>query len=113
MARASWAGNSWPTRARRNGAPTLPCPFSSLTSPEAGEYFIQRGKGAIEAAKKILPQLEVTEISTKGNPEVTRQMTADYLTSHPKGKILMWCHIDQIRWGCFRRSRLPTGSMIA
>ena len=81
--------------------------------PEAGEYFIQRGKGAIEAAKKILPRLEVTEISTKGNPEVTRQMTADYLTSHPKGKILMRATSIRIRWGCFRRSRLPTGSMIA
>ena len=67
--------------------------------PEAGEYFIQRGKGAIEAAKKILPQLEVTEISTKGNPEVARQMTADFLTAHPKGKILMWCHMDQMTMG--------------
>ena len=63
--------------------------------PEAGEYFIQRGKGVVDAAKKILPNVEVTEISTKGSPEVTRQMTADYLTAHPKGKILMWCHIDQ------------------
>lgn len=67
--------------------------------PEAGEYFIQRGKGAIDAAKKILPQLEVTVISTKGNPEVARQMTADYLTAHPKGKILMWCHMDQMTMG--------------
>lgn len=67
--------------------------------PEAGEYFIQRGKGTVDSAKKILPQLEVSQISTKGSPEVTRQMTADFLTAHPKGKILMWCHIDQNTMG--------------
>lgn len=63
--------------------------------PEVGKNFIDRANGCIDAVKKGLPGTEVFEISTGGSPEITRQKTADFLTAHPKGKILMWCHIDQ------------------
>ena len=36
---------------------------------------------------------------TEGDPEVTRQRTADFLTAHPDGKLMMWCHIDQNTMG--------------
>lgn len=67
--------------------------------PESGVNFITRANSCIDAVKKIMPGVEVYEISTEGSPEVTRQKTADFLTAHPEGKIMMWCHIDQNTMG--------------
>lgn len=67
--------------------------------PEAGVNFITRANSCIAAVKSAMPDVEVFEISTEGNPEVTRQKTADFLTAHPTGKIMMWCHIDQNTMG--------------
>ena len=63
--------------------------------PQAGVNFITRANSCIEAVKKVMPDVEVFEISTEGSPEITRQRTADFLTAHPEGKIMMWNHIDQ------------------
>lgn len=63
--------------------------------PQAGVNFITRANSAIAAVKKAMPDVKVFEISTEGSPEVTRQRTADFLTANPKGKIMMWNHIDQ------------------
>lgn len=67
--------------------------------PESGVNFIQRAEGCKEAVLGAMPDTEVVEISTEGDPEVTRQRTADFLTAHPEGKIMMWCHIDQNTMG--------------
>ncbi len=67
--------------------------------PEAGVNFITRANSCIDAVKAVMPDVEVFEISTEGNPEVTRQKTADFLTAHPAGKIMMWNHIDQNTMG--------------
>lgn len=67
--------------------------------PESGVNFITRANSCIEAVKAVMPDVEVFETSTDGNPEVTRQRTADFLTAHPTGKIMMWCHIDQNTMG--------------
>jgi ribose transport system substrate-binding protein len=67
--------------------------------PESGVNFITRANSAIAGVKSIMPDVEVFEISTDGSPEVTRQKTADFLTAHPEGKIMMWCHIDQNTMG--------------
>jgi ribose transport system substrate-binding protein len=67
--------------------------------PEAGVNFIIRANSCIEAVRKAMPDVEVFEISTDGNPEVTRRRTADFLTSQPNRKIMMWCHIDQNTMG--------------
>ncbi|HWR11812.1 MAG TPA: sugar ABC transporter substrate-binding protein [Rectinemataceae bacterium] len=63
--------------------------------PQAGVNFIIRANSAIAAVKKAMPDVKVFETSTEGSPEVTRQRTADFLTANPKGKIMMWNHIDQ------------------
>lgn len=63
--------------------------------PESGVNFIQRADGVKDCVTAEMPNVEVVEISTDGDPEVTRQRTADFLTAHPEGKIMMWCHIDQ------------------
>jgi ABC-type sugar transport system, periplasmic component len=67
--------------------------------PESGVNFIQRAEGCKEAVIAAMPDVEITEISTDGDPEVTRQRTADFLTANPEGKIMMWCHIDQNTMG--------------
>lgn len=67
--------------------------------PESGVNFIQRANGCIDSVTAAMPETEVFEISTEGDPEVTRQRTADFLTAHPEGKIMMWCHIDQNTMG--------------
>lgn len=67
--------------------------------PESGINFIIRANSCIEHVKAKMPDVEVFEISTEGSPEVTRQRTADFLTAHPTGKIMMWCHIDQNTMG--------------
>lgn len=67
--------------------------------PESGVNFIQRAEGCKDSVLEALPKTEVFEISTEGDPEVTRQRTADFLTAHPDGKIMMWCHIDQNTMG--------------
>ena len=67
--------------------------------PEAGVNFIQRADGVKDSVAEFLPDTEVYEISTEGDPEVTRQRTTDFLTAHPEGKIMMWCHIDQNTMG--------------
>ena len=67
--------------------------------PESGVNFITRANSCIAAVKAAMPDVEVFEISTEGNPEVTRQKTADFLTAHPTGKIMMWNHIDQNTMG--------------
>lgn len=67
--------------------------------PESGQNFIDRANGCIAAAKAAMPDVKIVEISTDGNPEVTRQKTADFLTANPAGKIMMWCHIDQNTMG--------------
>lgn len=67
--------------------------------PESGVNFIQRAEGCKDSVLEALPETEVFEISTEGDPEVTRQRTADFLTAHPEGKIMMWCHIDQNTMG--------------
>ena len=67
--------------------------------PEAGVNFIQRAEGVIDAVTSRMPGVRVVEISTDGSPETTRQRTADFLTAHPQGRILMWCHIDQNTMG--------------
>ncbi|MFR5601333.1 MAG: substrate-binding domain-containing protein [Lachnospiraceae bacterium] len=67
--------------------------------PESGVNFIQRAEGCKDVIKEKMPESEIVEISTEGDPEVTRQRTADFLTAHPEGKIMMWCHIDQNTMG--------------
>lgn len=67
--------------------------------PESGVNFIQRADGCKDSVLAAMPGTEVFEISTDGDPEVTRQRTADFLTAHPEGKIMMWCHIDQNTMG--------------
>jgi len=67
--------------------------------PESGTNFIQRAEGCKTAVQAAMPEVEIVEISTDGDPEVTRQRTADFLTAHPEGKIMMWCHIDQNTMG--------------
>lgn len=67
--------------------------------PESGVNFIQRAEGCKDSVLEAMPNTEVFEISTEGDPEVTRQRTADFLTAHPEGKIMMWCHIDQNTMG--------------
>ena len=54
-AKAKWGANT-------------PMSLFIANHPEAGEYFIQRGKGTIDAAKKILPQLEVTRSAPREIP---------------------------------------------
>lgn len=63
--------------------------------PESGANFIARAEGCKDSVLAAMPDVEIVEISTEGDPEVTRQRTADFLTAHPEGKIMMWCHIDQ------------------
>ena len=67
--------------------------------PESGVNFIQRAEGCKDTVLAAMPETEVFEISTEGDPEVTRQRTTDFLTAHPEGKIMMWCHIDQNTMG--------------
>lgn len=67
--------------------------------PESGVNFIQRAEGCKAEVLKTMPETEIVEISTEGDPEVTRQRTADFLTAHPEGRIMMWCHIDQNTMG--------------
>lgn len=67
--------------------------------PESGVNFIQRAEGCKDAVQAAMPEVGITEISTDGDPEVTRQRTADFLTANPEGKIMMWCHIDQNTMG--------------
>ena len=67
--------------------------------PESGVNFIQRAEGCKDSVLSAMPETEVFEISTEGDPEVTRQRTTDFLTAHPEGKIMMWCHIDQNTMG--------------
>ena len=67
--------------------------------PESGANFIQRAEGCKETVSAAMPDAEITEISTDGDPEVTRQRTADFLTANPEGRIMMWCHIDQNTMG--------------
>ena len=65
----------------------------------AGGTFLLRANSCEEAVKAAYPDIEIYEIETQSNPETTRQATADFLTAHPEGKILMWCHIDQNTMG--------------
>ena len=67
--------------------------------PESGVNFIERAEGCKDAVKAVMPEVIINESSTDGDPEVTRQRTADYLTANPEGKIMMWCHIDQNTMG--------------
>ena len=67
--------------------------------PEAGINFITRANSCIEAVKAAMPDVEVIETNSEGSPEITRQKTADFLTAHPTGKIMMWCHVDQNTMG--------------
>jgi len=64
--------------------------------PEAGALFQSRAAGAIAGAKSILPNVKVFEDTTKGDPERCRQVVADFLTAHPKEKIILWTHVDQM-----------------
>lgn len=50
--------------------------------PESGVNFIERAEGCKDAVKAVMPEVIITEISTDGDPEVTRQRTADYLTAN-------------------------------
>lgn len=65
----------------------------------AGGTFLLRANSCEEAVKAVYPDIEIFEIETLSNPETTRQATADFLTAHPEGKILMWCHVDQNTMG--------------
>jgi len=67
--------------------------------PEAGVNFQIRANSVIQAVRAEMPNVRVIEISTDGNPEVTRRRTTDFLTANPVGKIMMWCHIDQNTMG--------------
>ncbi len=63
--------------------------------PEAGPAFAIRDQGAIKGAQSVFPNVKATEVSDKSDAATARQEAADYLTSHPTGKILIWTHVDQ------------------
>lgn len=66
-----------------------------IGQPEAGPLFQMRAEGAIKGAKSIFPDIEIVEDTSKGDPERTRALTADFLTAHPNQKIIIWAHVDQ------------------
>lgn len=64
--------------------------------PESGPLFQERARGAIAGAQAVFPNVKVFENTSKGDPERGRQITADFLTAHPTGKIIIWTHVDQM-----------------
>ncbi len=98
-ARTGYIGGELLTRVAKERWPNEKPTLFVAGHPESGRNFIDRANGCIEAVKANMPDVRIVEISTDGNPETTRQKTADFLTANPRGKIMMWCHIDQNTMG--------------
>ena len=76
-----------------------------LGYPEAGPVIADRSAAAIEAVKKIYPDIEVIEYSSKADTETSRSGMQDILTAHPEGNFLFWGHHDQYTLAAYRAVR--------
>jgi ribose transport system substrate-binding protein len=64
--------------------------------PEAGPLFIERSENAKKAIQAVYPDIKFDEHTSKNDTGVSRQVTSDFLTRTPSGKILIWVHVDGI-----------------
>lgn len=62
--------------------------------PEAGPLFIERSEAAKKAIQGVYPDVKFDEHTSKNDTGVARQVTADFLTRHPTGKVIIWVHVD-------------------
>jgi ribose transport system substrate-binding protein len=62
--------------------------------PEAGPLFIERSEAAKRAIKAVFPDITFDEHTSKNDTGVARQVTQDFLTRHPRGKVIIWVHVD-------------------
>jgi len=62
--------------------------------PESGGMFIERAENAQKAIRQVFPDASMDLQSSKEQPSVARQVTADFLTKNPGRKIVIWTHVD-------------------
>jgi ribose transport system substrate-binding protein len=68
-----------------------------LALPQGGVPQLDRRDGAEGVLKDAFGNdLNITEADTKGDGNVARQITADYLTANPSGKVVIWTHNDPV-----------------
>jgi len=68
-----------------------------LALPQGGVPQLDRRDGAEAALRDALGgDLRITQADTKGDGNVARQLTADYLTANPTGKVVIWTHNDPV-----------------
>ncbi|MDT7652524.1 MAG: ribose transport system substrate-binding protein [Pseudonocardiales bacterium] len=67
-----------------------------LTLPAGGQLQVERSGAAEKAIKDKLSKVTSTVGDTKLDANVTRQVTADFLSAHPGEKVVIWSHLDSM-----------------
>lgn len=67
-----------------------------LAFPEGGPLFLERTAAARKAILEVYPSAKIEEQSTKNDTAVARQVTNDFLTRNPRGKAIVWAHVDSM-----------------
>lgn len=76
-----------------------------LNFPEGGPVNIDRGKGAEEAVKKLMPDVEIVQGADKNDTAVAAQVVNAFLVSNPDQKLGIWCHLDQYSMAAVNAAR--------
>ncbi|SHL06741.1 monosaccharide ABC transporter substrate-binding protein, CUT2 family [Pseudonocardia thermophila] len=67
-----------------------------LNFVEGGQVNLDRGAGAEEGIRSVLPDIEIVQGSSKSDTAVAAQVVNAFLVANPGRKLILWSHLDQI-----------------
>ncbi|WP_349428827.1 sugar ABC transporter substrate-binding protein [Microbacterium sp. LWS13-1.2] len=70
-----------------------------VTLPQGGPIQLDRSEGAKAAISDTYPDIEFTDVDSRSDAAVGRQLAADFLTSHPDEPVIIWAHVDSVGLG--------------
>jgi ribose transport system substrate-binding protein len=70
-----------------------------VTLPQGGPIQLDRSDGAKEAISEVYPDIEFSQVDSRSDAAVGRQLAADFLTSHPDEPVIIWTHVDSVALG--------------
>jgi ribose transport system substrate-binding protein len=66
-----------------------------LNFPEGGQTNLDRGAGATDGVKQVMPKVEIVQGTDKNDTTVAAQVVNAFLVSNPGQKLILWSHVDQ------------------
>lgn len=89
-------GNALAEAAKAKWGPDTAVNALLLALPQGGRPQLERRDGARSALSEGLANIDITDADTRQDPNTARQVTADFLSNHPDGKVVVWAHVDSM-----------------